>query len=138
MLFARGDPDAARRLFEQALAVRRDLLGDEHPHVAVIHRDLAVLWLAAGDAAAAGDALAAAVAVRRRSEPAGDVSLASTESVHGAWLTALGRYAEAEQILVESHRVLRQVQGERSIYTRDAKRRLDELYRAWDRPEVSP
>ncbi len=133
VLFERGDSAGARRRFEEALAVRRNLLGDEHPHVAVTRRDLAMLLLADGDVAAAGEALAAALAVLRRTRSAGDVALASTESVYGAWLVALGRYQEAEPYLVESLRILRKVQGERSIYTRDAGRRVDELYRVWGR-----
>ena len=130
VLFEQGELDAARHLYEQALAVRLAILGDEHPHVAVTRRDLAALLLAGGETAAAGDALTAALAVLRQRRPADEVALASTESVYGSWLAALGRYEQAEPYLVESHRVLLEIQGQRSIYTRDAARRLDALYRA--------
>jgi hypothetical protein len=49
-------------------------------------------------------------------------------------LTAEGRYAEAEPCLTEGYERLRNGPGDYSSYTRDARRRLEELYRAWGRP----
>ncbi len=131
VLFELGDLEEARRHFDKALDVRRDLLGDGHPSVALTHRDLAALALAYGDTGAAGDHLEAALSVFRH-KPDDDFSRASTESVYGAWLTALGRYREAEPYMVDSLQIIRRIKGERSIYTRNADRRIKDLYRFWD------
>ena len=68
--------------------------------------------------------------------PADDWNIAEAESVYGACLTARGHFEEAEPLLVDSHRALVLVKGERNILTRQAQRRLDELDDALqDRPE---
>lgn len=52
----------------------------------------------------------------------------------GACLTALGRYAEAEPLLLEAHAVLRRERGDGNTYTRTVRDRLLALYEAWGRP----
>ncbi len=65
--------------------------------------------------------------IRRKRLPAGDSRAALAESVLGGSLAALRRYAEAEPLLVESHRDLLKMRGDRSL---DAElRRLADFYR---------
>ncbi len=77
--------------------------------------------------------LTRAYGVQRSARSAGDWRIADAESLLGELLAAEGRNAEAEPCLLEGHRVLRAVRGEDADYTRDARRRLVELYRAQGR-----
>ena len=60
---------------------------------------------------------------------------AETESVLGACLVAQGRFAEAEPLLVGSHRLMLAKRTDRSRETRDALDRIVQLYAKWGRPE---
>ena len=52
----------------------------------------------------------------------------------GASLTKLGRYAEAEPLLLESYKQLSDNTGARVVHIDTARRNLMDLYTAWDRP----
>ncbi len=132
---ARGDPVQAERLIQRALDIRRQRLGEEHVNVARSERNLAVILLAEGDLVTARLILTHAHSSLWRARPAGDWRLADTDSVLGALLTAEGRYQEAEPCVVGGYRVLLQVRGEHASFTRDARRRIAELYEAWGREE---
>ncbi len=130
VLLARGAPEEAEQLQRRALATRRRLLGEEHVLVAISRRDLAAVLLARGEPAAAGELLESALAALRRSLPPGDWAIAVGESLWGSWLAARGRFEEAEPYLAESAVALAAAKGERSIYTRQARARLDGFHDA--------
>ena len=135
---ALGDDGEAETLLSEALDIQREILGDEHPLVAHTRSNLAALYLrrqgAADDLNEAGRLLQAALTTLLKEKPAGDWEIARVESLRGAYLTRLGLYAEAEPLLVESHRVLHETRGEEAIYTRAARERITELNQAWGRP----
>ena len=58
-------------------------------------------------------------------------------SVKGASLTRLGKYGEAEQLLLKSHARLEQGpgSGSRKVYIEIAAGYLADLYREWDKPD---
>ena len=58
-----------------------------------------------------------------------------TLATDGAALTGLGRYAEAEPLLLASHPVIQQQTGGRSSPTRAVLEYLVTLYEAWPRPD---
>ena len=51
----------------------------------------------------------------------------------GAYLVAAGRFEEAEPILLQSRKILEEEVGRNCTSTRDAGRRLVDLYAAWGR-----
>ena len=55
-------------------------------------------------------------------------------SAWGEYLADVGRFDEAEPILLESHRVLETELGRQATATVDATRRLARLYLAWGKP----
>ena len=59
---------------------------------------------------------------------------ARARSTWGECLVALRRYAEAEPVLLESHKVLERKVGVESTATQDTARRLVQLYEAWGKP----
>ncbi len=137
-LHALGRLDEAERLLESALATRRELLGDGHPHVALTRKDLAALVLdlspAAGAVGEAEALLTGALEALREWKPGGSWEVADAESLLGVCRMRQGRYEEAETHLSAGYRTLRELRGPEAIYTRNAYRRLVELYAAWDRP----
>jgi hypothetical protein len=55
MILAKGDPTAARLLFERALAIRERVLGPDHPDTVATRRALAELAVEGGATATAPD-----------------------------------------------------------------------------------
>ncbi len=129
VLLARGAPAEAEQLQRRALATRHQLLGEEHVLVAISRRDLAAVLLERGAPGEAGALLESSLAALRRSLSADDWALAVGESLWGSWLAARGRLEEAEPFLVDSAAALAAAKGEHSIYSRQARARLDSLKR---------
>ena len=65
MLESQGDYAAARPLYEQALAIRKEVLGERHPDYATSLNNLAVLLQSQGDYAAARPLYEQALAIRK-------------------------------------------------------------------------
>ncbi len=135
MLQAKGDYKEARRLYERALTIRRERLGDEHVMVANSKKNLASLLLESEETDAAGELLSEALATLRKSRPEGDWSIADSESIWGAYLMASGRFQEAEHYLIKSYVTIQKIEGDHTISTRAALKRIIELYDARDQPE---
>ncbi len=57
------------------------------------------------------------------------------KSLLGETLTALGRYDEAERLLLEAHGVLKDIPGQQRREAMATRARLVALYEAWGRPE---
>ena len=135
VLGQKGDYAAAEPLLREALSMTRRLLGDEHPDAGAIMIDLAALLSATHDDSAAEPLIRSALTIYRRSLPEGDWQIINAESVLGGVLTGLGRYAEAEPLLLNAYPILQEQRGEHSACTRDTLRRLVTLYDAWGKPE---
>jgi hypothetical protein len=54
--------------------------------------------------------------------------------VLGAALAAQGRFGEAEELLLAGFQALSEDRGEVSLYAREARDRVIELYERWGRP----
>jgi eukaryotic-like serine/threonine-protein kinase len=129
-----GRYDEAAAALRQALAIARPTLGDGHPMVATCLVNLARVDLARGDAASAEPPLRQARATFERIYPSGDWHIGTVESLLGASLTGLGRYPEAEPLLLDARRVLKDVPGPQGREAKMTETRLAALYRAWRRP----
>ena len=129
-----GDLAAAEPRLREALAIFGKAVGAAHPNYAVARRNLAALLAAKGEPAACEGEARPAVETLRQALPAGHWRIADAESVLGGCLTGLGRFDEAEPLLVGGYEAVRKVQPD-SSYTRDARARLVALYLAWGKPE---
>lgn len=69
--------------------------------------------------------------IRSRLLPAGNRLTGISEAALGECLTVQKRYAEAEPLLVESHRILKTTAGEMDPRTMETARRLAALYESW-------
>ena len=124
-------------LVENALRMRRDLLGPDHDEVTECLYDLGRLRLLEGEAEKAEPILREALQRIRDSGSPEPWRLAEAESLLGECLVGLGRFAEAEALLNNSFMVLRIELGVSAVVSQEALRRLVELYEAW-RPAMAP
>jgi hypothetical protein len=116
------------------MAIARATSGDEHPFTATVMVSQARLQLARSKPAAAEALLRRALQIFERKFPENDGRIATAKSLLGASLTALARYAEAEALLQDSHRVLKDAHGRQGRELRDTATRLVALYEAWGQP----
>ena len=128
--------------YEEAESVSRDAvqmtsaaLGDDHPLVALFALNLARAQLLRDEAASAEPELRKAVAIRERAFAPGHWRIAEAKSLLGECLTALGRYAEAETVLLDAHRTLKPGPGWEGDQAKATELRLFALYGAWGKPE---
>jgi len=130
----RGDLAEAESMFREAIAMRQKLLGEQHPAVAISRTGLANLLV---EARRFDEALAEATEAQSACDaafPEGHWRIAVVNGVVGAALAGLGRYDEAEPLLLGSFQAL-QPEKRAAIYLEDARRRLVDLYDAWNKPE---
>ena len=135
VLLSQGRLSEAETVFRNLLVDRRRLYGEEHFDVALTRRDLAAVLVRQGRAADALHLAQQALTSLLASSPGHKFRLASTDSVIGECLMKQGRFAEVEPRLVASYETLVAERGERSTYTREALRRVIELYDAWGLPD---
>ena len=67
--------------------------------------------------------------------PAGHWRTASTQIGLGTCLTRVGRYEEAERLLIEGYAGMKESLGTAHSRTLGARDALIELYESWDKPE---
>jgi tetratricopeptide (TPR) repeat protein len=131
-LTAAGEFDEAAALLEEALAIRRQKLGADHPQVAstlTVQANLLVARGAFADGlAAAGDALA----ILAPALPPDHWQIAMAKNVAGAAQAGLGEFEEAEKLLLES---LPALSGSPiADLPARGRARLHALYTAWGKP----
>ena len=102
VLLDEGDLAGAESSFRQCLAMRRELLGGEHPLVAQTLNNLAYVYYDRGNVRAALDAARESLDVYRRNFPGDNRDVASVMNVLGYWLTEAGDYAEANRHLTDA------------------------------------
>lgn len=136
LLLIRGQPAAAEQLFEEALAITRRQADGEHLWSAIMLNNLARTALASGDFARGETRIREALSIFRSHSPAAsEWRIANAESILGACLAGLGRYREAEALLLASYPIVRDQTAASTTYNRDLLARIVALYESWNRPE---
>jgi len=135
LLMARGEFDEAERLQREALAIVRNLLGDDHPHVGISLYNLGKLLQKKADWNEAETAFLEAVPILDRTLPEGNWRRGEVRSLIGVCISQTGRYKEAEDWLLEGHRVVVADRGANDPRSRATGQRLVELYETWGRPQ---
>ncbi len=133
LLKKKGDLDEAERLFREALGVMRQVFGDVHPGMAIILKNLASLRCDRGDEPEAIRLFGEAAGIYEQTVGADHWEAASLKSAWGACLTHIGRYEEAEKLLLVARAGLTTQFGEEHEYTKEAMERLAQLYQVWRR-----
>ena len=129
-----GDHPAALELARQSLAIDQELLRPDHPDLAWPLRTMGIVLLDGGKAAEAEPYLRRALDLLRRTQPAGSFQTARTEVLLGDALTSLGRYPEAEQLLLHGQQVLEAHFPADHVRVKEARDKLAALHAAWGKP----
>jgi tetratricopeptide (TPR) repeat protein len=137
VLAKRGKYDEAERLVREAITMQRKLVGEGQPDVGLMLTALAETLLAKGDPLAAEFAAQEAATILRKVLPDRHWLTALAESVWGASLSALKRFAEAEPLLRSAYDSIKSARGASDTYTLISCRRIIELYEAWGKPDKS-
>ena len=131
-----GKLDEAEALADEALQMATAAFGrDDHVGLVIFFLLKAQIRLARGDAVSAERLSRRAMELRNAAMPDHDWRAAVPKSVRGAALTALGRYAEAEPLLLQGAGSIRDLPGRQARELALARERLAALYVAWGRPE---
>jgi eukaryotic-like serine/threonine-protein kinase len=131
----RGEYDEAESLSRRVVAIYRESLGERHRFTGVALCNQGHLLYLKGEHEAANSHLAEGVSILEEVHPENHQELAHNQSRLGAVLVAQGRYAEAEPLLLRSHRTLEVQLGAEHARAHQAALRVVELYEAWGRPE---
>jgi len=136
-LRSQGKYDEAAAALEEALQITRPALGEDHSRTVRFTVALALIRLEQGQARVAEPMLRHALQVRQRTLSEDDLRIGQTKSILGGVLTRLARYDEAEPLLVDAQRILKDASapGEEGQEARANLTRLVALYEAWGRPE---
>jgi serine/threonine-protein kinase len=135
LLHQKGDYAASDPFFREALRIRRQRLGNDHPYVAATLVKYSRMLMDRGDAETAEPMLREALTIRRKKLDPGAWEIADSESALGGCLVTLGRFAEAESLLIQGYQTLEASRGHEDHLTQTAIQHLIKLYRAWGKPE---
>ncbi len=130
--FEMADYQKAEELFRESLALRRRLLGDIHSDIGITRTWLAEVLIQQGDFAAALTEAKGALEILRQVYAEEIWWINHAESALAACLIELGRYQEAERLLLNSYPKLR---SRRDPLAARALARLVSLYEAWGRSD---
>jgi tetratricopeptide (TPR) repeat protein len=124
-----GDYGQADRYLGEGLAMRRRLFNDKSPEIASSLMMLAVLRVAEGKYPEAFELAQSARGIFTAALSGDHWRTAIAESIEGAALTGLGRYAEADTRLTHGNEVLGKNNGAEQVYRSLAQQYLDVLHR---------
>ncbi len=132
--YHKGDYAGAQKNALTALEVARQTLPGKHSTVAYPLTTLGLILTKRGQPKAGEKYIREALEIRRRVMSEESWLMAETDGALGECLMAQKRFEEAETRLLESYRNLKISQVPNALRTQSAKRRLIELYRAWNKP----
>lgn len=125
----RGQYNLAVEIFEQALALHREQLGESHPAVASSLNNLAGLYYSQGRYAAAEPLYQQAIAIDRQALGADHPDFAIDLSNLAGLYTATGRFADVEPLYLQALFIFVQRLGQEHPYVNQALGNLFEFVR---------
>jgi eukaryotic-like serine/threonine-protein kinase len=135
VLREQGRYEEAESASNDAVQMTLSVLGDDHPLVAMFELNLVRTQLLRKEAANAEPMARKALEIREHTYPAGNWRIGEAKGLLGECLTAMGRYDEAEALLLDAHRLLKAGPGWEGEQAQATRLRLVALYEAWGRPE---
>ncbi len=131
----KGDLAASEAAHREALAIRREVLGNTHRDVGISLKNIGVVLLEEDDPLQAQTPLRQSVLVLENALSKNHWRTAEARSFLGDCLARLGRFDEAEPLLLSGHQDLLAQRGPNHRRTREARERLAGLYEKWGRPQ---
>ena len=127
----------ADSVLSHAVQITRSALGDAHPWLGIFLQNHGRVHIEWGNAGIAESILREAFDIHRRVYPEGDWRTAEAGGWLGKALADLGRYDEAETLMLESFRAFEHRWGLQDRRTRTVLERVIDFYQAWDQPEAA-
>jgi len=134
-LVEEGDYEIAETMLNEALSMNQRILPSDHPDIAITQSGMAVLMLETDRAEVALKMAEAANESLATAYDADHWRVGWARALEGASLTALGRFADAEPLLIQAHKTLSSGSGARESQVASCLQYLVDLYTALDRPE---
>lgn len=122
--------DEAEAALTEATEIVRASRGETHPQMALCQVNLARIYLLRGDAARAEPLARTALEIRRSVFPETDWRVATPKSLLGDALTQLARYDEAEPLLLNAAKNLKDIPGPQGREAAANRARLAAFYEA--------
>lgn len=131
-----GDTLSAEHLYDEALMIfRNDSQRMSHPNFSFLLLDIADMQIAEGDLSRAVLLLREAYDIRQKILSQDDWHIAEAQIKLGACLTDLGRYEEAEPLLLEGYEYFSNKYRGRNQRVQDVLKQLVKFYNKWEKPE---
>lgn len=117
--------------YSKAVRIFRDAFEDRHTYTASALLGLGQVYIYTDRAHEALPLLEEGTAIREAILPEGSWHIADARSHLGFCLARLGRYEEAERLLLKAYVILKEIKGDDSKFTRRCALRLAEMYSGW-------
>jgi hypothetical protein len=117
------------------LNIYRACYGDDSEYLTYPMADWGLLLLKKGEPERAEPLLREAWRIRREKLLAGDWRTANAQSLLGECLAAMGKYEEAEPLLLDGYHALHASPETSPGLVDEAIRRIIEMYESWGKPE---
>jgi eukaryotic-like serine/threonine-protein kinase len=134
--YLEGDYAGAAEDAVKALELSRKALPEKHPNIAYPLTTLGLILTRRGQPASGEKHLREALEIRRRVMSEDSWLIAETAGALGECLRGQKRFEEAERLLLRSYESLKLSQVTEYPRIHSAKRRLTELYTAWNKREM--
>jgi eukaryotic-like serine/threonine-protein kinase len=133
----KGVYDEAATLYAQAAEIYSKSLGERHRFTAIVLCNLAQVFYLKGELDTAYTYYKDGISILEEVHTHNHQELAHNRAKLGMVLTAKGRYAEAETLLVRAYETLDSQLGSTHLRTQETARHLVELYDLWNKPELA-
>jgi tetratricopeptide (TPR) repeat protein len=135
LLHDQGNDREAEKLLREAVSIQREQLGESHRGVAVPLAHLATTLVMQDQEQEGEHLFQEALAIEPDLLTESGPQRAEMRSVYGVLMTRVGRYEEAEPLLLGGLETLSTRLGPEDERTRRAVSRLIDLYEAWGKPK---
>jgi serine/threonine-protein kinase len=133
-----GQLDRAEEATQATLRIYSRTLAPDHLYLASSQELLGEIYIRKGDNLGAEATLREAIAIDEKAGPANRWRVHRAESTLGVALSLMGRFQEAETLLLRSYRGLRTERGESDEWTQLARKRLLEFLHERHRDSEAP
>lgn len=127
MLYRSGKPAEALSLFADALALRRETVGEESASIGRLYRDAGLAHLALGDLSAARENIERGTAILGRTFGVNEYEIAVGWSASARLLQAQGAHRRALELIQQAREVFVETVGTGSFRVKDADTLIAEL-----------
>lgn len=131
---ALGDNQRALVQFKRGLEIREAAFGPLHRDVSQSLEYLGIILVRLNDCREAAPVLQRALDISRKTMPADSPRIGTVSSALGWCVAESRRYADAEPLLVDGHRILHAQRGPAHESTQTALKHLVDFYERWGKP----